>query len=111
MSQELKTIILNVSTGEVIERPFTPEEAAEFEANQLAKLTKETSRQSVRESALAKLSALGLTDEEIAALYCQLIFLMILLKIKYIHTKASHGFTMALLGMLQRFQLGQLLNT
>ena len=68
MSQELKAVILDASTGEVIEREFTPEEVAEFEANQEAKVAEEQARASTRTSALAKLAALGLTEEEIAAL-------------------------------------------
>jgi hypothetical protein len=68
MSEQLITVILDASTGEVIEREFTEEEVKEFEANQAAKLAEETARESVRNSALAKLAALGLTEEEIAAL-------------------------------------------
>ena len=68
MSQELKAVILDASTGEVIEREFTAEEVAEFEANQIAQLAEEEARLSTRNSALAKLAALGLTEEEIAAL-------------------------------------------
>ena len=40
------------------------ERQAEYEANEAAKATRET----VRESALAKLAALGLTEEELATL-------------------------------------------
>ncbi|CAB4149467.1 hypothetical protein UFOVP546_1, partial [uncultured Caudovirales phage] len=68
MSEKLLTVILDASTGEVIEREFTSEEVLEYESNQAAKLEEETTRESLRNSALAKLSALGLTEEEIAAL-------------------------------------------
>jgi hypothetical protein len=68
MKQELKATILDVSTGKVIEREFTSEEAIEYEAHQAANLAKEEASEAVRNSALAKLAALGLTEEEIAAL-------------------------------------------
>jgi hypothetical protein len=68
MSQELKAVILDALTGEVIEREFTAEEVAEYEANQIAQLAEEEARLSTRNSALAKLAALGLTEDEIAAL-------------------------------------------
>lgn len=71
----MKKIIVNCETGITEEVDMTPEEIADFEAtqaaitaqqelDQAAALAKETARQ----SALAKLAALGLTDEEIAAL-------------------------------------------
>jgi len=68
MKQELKATILDVATGKVIEREFTSEEAIEYEAHQSANLAKEEASEAVRNSALAKLAALGLTEEEIAAL-------------------------------------------
>jgi uncharacterized protein YecA (UPF0149 family) len=68
MSEQLLAVILDASTGEVIEREFTEEEVTEFETNQAAKLAEEQSRIATRNSALAKLAALGLTEEEIAAL-------------------------------------------
>lgn len=68
MSEQLLAVILDASTGEVIEREFTEEEVKEHEANQKAKSQQEASLASVRNSALAKLAALGLTEEEIAAL-------------------------------------------
>jgi hypothetical protein len=71
MSENLKAIILDASTGEVIERDFTEDEIAhhqaldaEFKSIEASRLSKE----SARASALAKLAALGLTEEEIAAL-------------------------------------------
>jgi DNA-binding NarL/FixJ family response regulator len=68
MSEKLITVILDASTGEVIEREFTEEEVAEFVANQASNLAAEEAKLSTRNSALAKLAALGLTEEEIAAL-------------------------------------------
>ena len=68
MKQELKATILDVATGEVIEREFTSEETIEYEAQQAANLAREEQSQALRNSALAKLAALGLTEEEIAAL-------------------------------------------
>lgn len=71
--EEIKMSIVdhNVETGEVIERELTTQEkaqmktdAAEFAAREAARQAKETATQ----SAVAKLQAIGLTAEEIAAL-------------------------------------------
>jgi len=59
-----KKTVHNVTTGEITVEPFTDEETAEYERNIAANAVKET----VRASALAKLAALGLTADEIAAL-------------------------------------------
>jgi DNA-binding NarL/FixJ family response regulator len=71
MSETLKAVIFDAATGEVIERPLTADEItdrefmqAEHEARQAEADAKETAR----ESALAKLAALGLTADEVAAL-------------------------------------------
>lgn len=68
-------IEVNCETGEVTERPLTQEELAEREAATAAaeadRLAAEAQAQAAAEakaSATAKLSALGLTAEEIAAL-------------------------------------------
>lgn len=68
-------IIVNCETGEVIERPLTAEELAQREADAAAGIAAEAERiaaleaaQAAKESAQAKLAALGLTPEEIAAL-------------------------------------------
>jgi hypothetical protein len=68
-------IEVNCETGEVIERPLTAEEiaaneaaAAQAEADRLAAEAEVAAAQSAKESAQAKLAALGLTTEEIAAL-------------------------------------------
>ena len=71
MSNELTTIILNAATGELIERPMTPAEIAEynsFKSEQEAFVAEQEAKAVAKASALNKLSALGLTEEEIAAL-------------------------------------------
>lgn len=68
MSEELKVITLDASTGEVIEREFTPEEIEAHESDIAESLAKQEAQEAVRTSALAKLAAIGLTEEEIAAL-------------------------------------------
>ena len=71
MSETLKAVIVNAATGEVTERPLTSDEIADretshadFEARQAEAQAKATARK----SALAKLAALGLTADEVAAL-------------------------------------------
>jgi|688.fasta_scaffold2208712_2 hypothetical protein len=64
-------IIIDASTGEVIERPATEEELANQVSIGEESATIEAELQAkadARTSALAKLAALGLTEEEIAAL-------------------------------------------
>ena len=68
-------IEINCETGEVIERPLTAEELAQREADAAAHAAAEAEREAAeaaavaaKESANAKLAALGLTAEEIAAL-------------------------------------------
>jgi DNA-binding NarL/FixJ family response regulator len=70
---EIKEIIVNAATNEIVEnvRELTAEEiasneivSAEYEAQQAEAEAKATAR----ESALAKLAALGLTADEVAAL-------------------------------------------
>jgi hypothetical protein len=68
-------IEVNCATGEVIERPLTAEELAQREADAAAYAVAEAEREAAeaaalaaKESANAKLAALGLTAEEIAAL-------------------------------------------
>jgi hypothetical protein len=67
--------ILDVSTGELTRREMTPEELAQDAANQSAAAAAnaerdaaEAARLAAKESARAKLAAIGLTEEEIAAL-------------------------------------------
>ena len=68
-------IEVNCETGEVIERPLTAEEIAErdaqakqAEADRLAREAEAEAAAQAKASAEAKLAALGLTAEEIAAL-------------------------------------------
>jgi DNA-binding NarL/FixJ family response regulator len=65
---ENKIVIADASTGEVIERSFTEDELQEFQSSQSEIAAVETAKSEARTSALAKLAALGLTEEEIAAL-------------------------------------------
>jgi hypothetical protein len=71
MSKVLTTMIVDAATGEVTERPLTPEELVEREAMAAAEAAREAEAQAkveARQSALAKLAAIGLTQEEIEAL-------------------------------------------
>ena len=68
-------IEVNCTTGEVIERPLTAEELAQHEVDAAAAAAAQAEREATeaaalaaKESAQAKLAALGLTAEEIAAL-------------------------------------------
>jgi len=70
----MKTI-LNVETGEFIERDLNAEELAQqaideakYQEQQEIKQTEEEAKATAKASAEAKLAALGLTPEEIAAL-------------------------------------------
>ena len=71
------THILEVfaDTGEVVERERTPAEQAQYETDQAAAVVAaqnaadaEAARVAARESAVSKLSALGLTVDEITSL-------------------------------------------
>lgn len=71
MSETLKSVIFDAATGEVIERPLTADEIAEREVMQAeaqARQAEAEAKATARESALAKLAALGLTADEVAAL-------------------------------------------
>jgi hypothetical protein len=62
---------VNGLTGDIIERQLTSEEIAErnaMHAEQEAKKAEQEAKESARESALAKLAKLGLTEAEIEAL-------------------------------------------
>jgi hypothetical protein len=63
--------IINIQTGEETFRDYTPEEISEMEKYQ--EILKQEQivneeKNKIRNSALAKLAALGFTEEEIAAL-------------------------------------------
>jgi hypothetical protein len=67
----LTALEVNGLTGETTERELSAEEIADLQASALESATLEAERQAkvaARESALAKLAALGLTEEEVAAL-------------------------------------------
>lgn len=72
MEDELLTMLeINVETGEQIERTFTEAELEQRKADQLkqkTEITKAKAASKARDSALAKLAALGLTEEEVASL-------------------------------------------
>ena len=75
MSETLTKIIVDCSTGVVAEVPLTGEEIAQREADAQAAAERkveedaaEAAALAAKESAQSKLTALGLTDEEIAAL-------------------------------------------
>jgi DNA-binding NarL/FixJ family response regulator len=71
MSETLTAVIFDAATGETIERPLTADEIAEREAMQAeaqARQAEADAKVAARESALAKLAALGLTADEVAAL-------------------------------------------
>ena len=75
MSEVLMKVIVNCETGVISEIPLTDEEiaqreidAANFAAEQAEREAAEAAAVASKNSAFAKLSALGLTDEEISAL-------------------------------------------
>ena len=66
---------INCQTGETIERPLTEQELADMETRRNASLARQAeaeaadaAKAAAKASAEAKLAALGLTPEEIAAL-------------------------------------------
>ena len=65
---QFKEIIHNLETGEITERPFTPEEIAQIEAEQAkaAEIQAALAQQAAEKAAV--LAKLGLTAEEAAAL-------------------------------------------
>ncbi len=75
MTDTLTKIIVDCSTGKVEELPLTTDEIAQreldiarAEADRLAREAEEQARLEAKESAKAKLAALGLTEEEVLAL-------------------------------------------
>ena len=71
MSKTLKAVIFDAATGEVTERPLTADEIIERETMQAEHQifqAEADAKVAARESALAKLAALGLTADEVAAL-------------------------------------------
>jgi len=75
MTDTPKKIVVNCETGVTEEIELTAEEIAQLEldraqaeADRAEREAAEATKAAARESALAKLAALGLTDDEIAAL-------------------------------------------
>ena len=71
MSETFTAVIVDAKTGEVTERPLTAQEIADNEtsaAEHEARQAEAEAKATARESALAKLAALGLTADEVAAL-------------------------------------------
>jgi hypothetical protein len=75
MSDTPIAVIVDCTDGTVTERPLTAEEIAQREADAAAAAAAEAERVAAEEakaaakaSAIAKLSSLGLTDDEVAAI-------------------------------------------
>jgi hypothetical protein len=75
MSEELMKLVVDLATGEQKYIPLTAEEitereemAAQLELDRIAKEEQEAANADAKASAIAKLSGLGLTEEEITAL-------------------------------------------
>jgi hypothetical protein len=69
--EELKALIVDAITGESYERPLTAEEIADREIMQLeaeARQGEQDAKVASRLSAIEKLAALGLTEDEVGAL-------------------------------------------
>jgi hypothetical protein len=68
MSEKLVMQLIDAESGESTTRPFTVEEVENYEAMQTEHSATKANIDEIRSSAVAKLAALGLTEEEIAAL-------------------------------------------
>lgn len=75
MSEQLTKLVVDVSTGDETIVPLSPEEIAQMEQqaieaqNKIAeRAAEEAAKAAAKASAIEKLTALGLTAEEIAAL-------------------------------------------
>ena len=75
MTETLTAIDINCETGEITERPLSLEEISQHEANAAAiaeleaiNKAKNDAKAAAKESGIAKLMALGLTEEEANAL-------------------------------------------
>ena len=69
-------LIVNVQTGERVERDFTPEELAQLAKDQAeaeAAADKAAAEQAARDASIAHAKSLGFTDEMIAVMYPGLI--------------------------------------
>jgi hypothetical protein len=71
MSETLNAVVFDAATGETTERPLTADELSQRDLDQAtaeALQAEADAKVAARESALAKLAALGLTADEVAAL-------------------------------------------
>lgn len=75
MSETPIAVVVNCETGEVIERQLTAEEILQREVDAAAaaaaeeeRIAEEEARAAAKESAIAKLTSLGLTEEEALAI-------------------------------------------
>jgi DNA-binding NarL/FixJ family response regulator len=71
MSETLTALIFDAATGQATERPLTAKEISEhqeMQAETQARQAEQAAKIASRQSALAKLAALGLTEDEIGAL-------------------------------------------
>ena len=75
MTETLMKVIVNCSTGESITVPLTQEELDQrevdrlaYEASEAQRLAEQEAKEKAEASAIAKLTKLGLTSAEIAAL-------------------------------------------
>ena len=68
MADKLLIQEIDALTNESTVRPFTEEEVATYEATNAEADAIKAEKEAARTSALAKLAALGLTEEEVAAL-------------------------------------------
>jgi hypothetical protein len=68
MSETLSVLIVDNETNDVVERDFTQEEVDAHNDYLTSENLASTNKATARETALAKLAALGLTQEEIEAL-------------------------------------------
>ena len=67
-TEKLIEVIADAATGEVLELELSQDRVAELRAEETLAAQAREAQEAVRTSALAKLAALGLTEEEIAAL-------------------------------------------
>ena len=71
MNEVLKAVIFDAITGESIERPLTEEEivySESMQADQEAREAERIAKEEAKANGMAKLIALGLTEEEAGAL-------------------------------------------
>jgi hypothetical protein len=75
MTEVITKLVVDCSTGETTEVPLTAEELAQretdrlaYEAQEATRLAAEEAKDAAKASANAKLAALGLTADEIAAI-------------------------------------------